>query len=128
VLVTYSLDDGNGNYTLGLAAFPSDMSSPGTPILASTDDPGWWNMGACGAGCAAEVHIPYSVAKALTVSFYTDDTTMLLRGKYDALCALQSQSSSGSSVAIAYANGRLGLMMTDPDQARLYLCDVPPLP
>jgi hypothetical protein len=112
------------HYELGVWGTSADLSLDGQPRYFFTD-PGWWAVGTCGAGCAMVGIVPESDPVA-SVHFFSDDSNAATRGEYDVACGI-TNSLNGGSIAVASSNGKLGVLLTSPTAAKLYLCDPPPL-
>ncbi len=132
VLTAFSrVSPGSGGtdvFDLGLYGTSSDLSGDGASGTASSVDPGWWSMGTCEAGCVVVGVIAREQVGPAVISFFSDDPEIRPRGTWDAVCSLQGQIYSGSSISVASFGGRLGVLLTTAPSAKLYLCDMPPLP
>jgi hypothetical protein len=128
VLTAFSQFNTSDTYDLGLYGTSADLSGDGAPATASSVNPGWWCMGTCGQGCVMTGLIGSDVPGPAIISFYSDDPEIRPRGTWDAVCSLQPQNISGSSISVASFGGRLGVILTTASAAKLYLCDMPPLP
>jgi hypothetical protein len=114
----------NDHYELGVWGTSADLSLDGQPRYFFTD-PGWWAVGTCGAGCAMVGIVP-ELDPVASVHFFSDDSNAASRGEYDVACGI-TNSLNGGSIAVASSNGKLGVLLTSPTAAKLYLCDPPPL-
>lgn len=128
VMMAYSASDSSDVYSTRVRALGADLS----PLVTSSSRvfgfASWWMGGACGPGCHATVMAPGDAPSHVVVAFNGDDANALpltaSHAGWDAVCATRL---GDTSVATAWHQGRLALLVVEPNQVRLLRCDVPPL-
>lgn len=123
VFTTVSSENADGKFELGAWSTSADNTQDGQ-LNYFMKAPGWWSVGTCGVGCVMTGVIP-ALGGAAAVYFFADDSSANLRGAYDAVCGAPM---TDSTISVASFGGRLGVLLTTPGSAKLYLCDPPPLP
>ncbi len=116
-------------YVLKIRSLPLDLSTPvdqqyNFPV---TDNYVNWDSSPCGPGCMATAVAPELPPGDLTVTFTSDTPIVRAITSSDAGWDVVCNAPIGSTeVSAAWGAGRLHLLVTQLNVARLFSCDVPP--
>lgn len=127
-MMLYGWSNTVGDFYLSLRGLPTNLDMlPDVPRLVGPN-PTWWSVSGCGAGCTAAAWASSDAPGTAKVFFASDDGEVrTLTGAdagWDAVCGTTIDA---TSIGIAYARGRLSLLVAEPMRVRLVDCDVPPL-
>lgn len=118
-------EDGNQNFIAGALGMSADLTGT-SKVTYFFPDPWWISAGQCGPGCMALGVIP-NVTQIPSVFFYSADSAAKNRGGWDVACVGTSLVNN-PTISVAGFNGRVGVLLTGDNTAKLYVCDLPPLP
>jgi len=127
LLATSSVDT---RYVLRAMSLPISLA---TPLGQGSNYPithrylSWYSSG-CGPGCMAVVYSADQAPDHVTAMFLRDAPTFGSLTSTDAGWDVACNTTNGDTqVKVAYAGGRLHVILGEPGVARLFSCDVPPL-
>ncbi len=128
LISTYDAFDSMNNYSVKTRLMPvAGALAPGPGVELFGD----WNSygnAPCGDDCAATVWVPYALPSHVAVKFTSLGPGQSSRSASDAgwdvACSTAFQA---TTVASAWAAGRIHFLLTEPGAVRLISCRVPPL-
>ncbi len=112
------------DYDLGLRSLPTNLATPAAN-LPFLDEPRGFGIAPCGDGCMATAFIPKGSPSHVSAFLSTDRQIMEARGAADAGWDVACAAPPLTTVAVAWHDGRLRFLVTEPAKASIYSCDVP---